>query len=425
MCSNVSMNLAHKIALNPTRRQERLLWEHVGYARFAANSAIADFCEGLVAREWRNDKTLRPRWNARKAELAPWATHLSQNAAKNAIRNVGKAISRWVDYRRALREGRPARYVGFPRWRKRGVHDSYQADNGRGTVIVQGRSARLPRIGWVKMREELRFAGDITTVVVSNDGIRWYVSIGVDTGTTPPPKRIGESVGIDMGVRTLATLSDGTVIENPKALTLALASLRRVDKAIARSKNTHGHNRQSNRREKLYGRRWRLHARVRHLRYDFQHKATTAITKRYARVGVETLNISGMIRNRRLSRAIADTGMSSFISMLQYKSELYGAELVRIDRWYASSKLCSGCGNRKADLALSVREYHCHVCGFVMDRDENAAKNIETEAARSADSLNGRRDEVRPGHRVPTAASVKRLLESPGLPVQLEHISAD
>ena len=188
MCSNVSMSLAHKIAMSPTRSQERLLWEHVGYARFAANSAIADFREGLDAGEWWNDKTLRLRWNACKAQIAPWAAHLSQNAAKNAIRNDGRAISRWGDCRRTLRERKPSRHVGFPRWRKRGVHDSYQADNGRGTVRVCGRSIRLPRLGCVKMREELRFAGDITTVVVSNDGIGWYVSIGVDTGTTPPPK---------------------------------------------------------------------------------------------------------------------------------------------------------------------------------------------------------------------------------------------
>ena len=158
------------------------------------------------------------------------------------------------------------------------------------------------------MREELRFAGEITTVVVSNDGIRWYVSIGVDTGVVAPPKRTGESVGIDLGVRTLATLSDGTVVGNSKVLTLALASLRRVDKAIARSRNTYGHNRQSNRRNRLHRRRRRLHARARRLRHDFQHKATTAIAKRYARIGVETLNVSGMICNRRLSRAIADAG---------------------------------------------------------------------------------------------------------------------
>ena len=417
--------LAHKIALNPTRRQERLLWEHVGYARFAANRAIEDFREGLADGEWRNDKTLRPRWNASKAELAPWAAHLSQNAAKNAIRNVGKAVSRWGEYRRAQREGRPARYVGFPRWRKRGVHDSYQADNGRGTVRVCGRSVRLPRIGRVKMREELRFEGEITTVVVSNDGIRWYAAIGVDTKTAPPPKRQGDAVGIDMGVRTLASLSDGTTFENPRVLTSALSALRRVDKAIARSRNTHGHNRRSVRRQRMYERRRRLHARVTHLRHDFQHKATTAIAKRYARIGVETLNISGMMRNHRLSRAVADAGMGSFISMLEYKSELHGAEIAKIDRWYASSKVCSGCGNRKAELSLSMREYRCHMCGLVMDRDENAARNIETEAARSADSLNGRGDEVRPGHIVPSAAAVKRLLELSGLPARLERISAD
>ncbi len=419
------MNLAHKIALTPTRSQERLLWEHVGYARFAANRAIEDFQEGLADGEWRNDKVLRPRWNSRKAELAPWAAHLSQNAAKNAIRNVGRAISGWGDYRRALRECRPARYVGFPRWRKRGVHDSYQADNGRGTVRVRGRSVRLPRIGWVKMREDLRFAGEITTVVVRNDGIRWYVSIGVDTGAASPPKRTGESVGIDMGMRTLATLSDGSIVENPKVLVSALSALRRVNKAIARSRNNHGRNRRSNRREKLHRRRRRLHARVSHLRHDFQHKATTAIVKRYARIGVETLNISGMVRNRRLSRAVADAGMGSFISMLQYKSELYGAEVIRIDRWYPSSKVCSGCGNRKSELSLSMRKYRCHECGLVMDRDENAARNIKTEAARSADSLNGtwRRDKTRT--RSATGGVCEASIGIIWPAVRLEHISAD
>ena len=332
--------------------------ERVGYARFAANRAIEDFREGLADGEWMNDKTLRPHWNARKAELAPWATHLSQNAAKNAIRNVGKAYIQ-VGRAQACSERRQTCAIHrLPRWRKRGVHDSYQADNGRATVQVCGRSVRLPRIGRVKMREGLRFKGEITTVVVSNDGSRWYAAIGVDTKTVPPPKRQGEAVGIDMGVRTLATLSDGTVIENPRALASALSALRRVDKAIGRSRNTHGHNRRSARRQRMYERRRRVHARVTHLRNDFQHKATTAIAKRYARIGVETLNISGMMRNRRLSRAVADAGMGSFISMLEYKSELHGAEIVRIDRWYASSKVCSGCGNRKAVLSSCAARYN-------------------------------------------------------------------
>ena len=172
---------------------------------------------------------------------------------------------------------------------------------------------------------------------------------------------------------------------------------------------------------------------MKHLMHDFQHKATTAIAKRYAWLGVETLNISGMIRNRRLSRAVADAGMSSFISMLAYKSELYGTEIVRIDRWYASSRVCSGCGNRKVKLALSTREYRCYLCGLVMDRDENAARNIETEAARSADSVNGRRDAIGPGlkaattcsTRVPSGSVSEASLELPGLPARSVHISAD
>ena len=125
-------------------------------------------------------------------------------------------------------------------------------------------------------------------------------------------------MGIDMGVRTLATLSDGTAIENPRALASALSALRRVDKAIARSWNTHGRNRRLARRQRMYERRRRVHARVSHLRNDLQHRATTAIAKRYAHIGVETLNISGMMRNRRLSRAISDAGMGNFISMLEY-----------------------------------------------------------------------------------------------------------
>ena len=172
---------------------------------------------------------------------------------------------------------------------------------------------------------------------------------------------------------------------------------------------------------------------MKHLMHDFQHKATTAIAKRYARIGFETLNVSDMIRNRRLSRAVADAGMSSFISMLQYKSELYGTEIIRVDRWYARSRVCSGCGNRKAGLALSTREYRCYLCGLVMDRDENAARNIETEAARSAASVNGRRDAIRPGlkaattcsTRVPSGSVGEASLELPGLPVRLEHIGAD
>ena len=202
------------------------------------------------------------------------------------------------EYRRGQREGRPAWYAGFPRWRKRRVHDSYQADNGRGNVGVAGWLARLPRVGWLRMRDTLRFSGEPIIVVVANDGIRRYVTIGVYTGRAGSPKRDGEAIGFYMEVRTLATLSDGTVEENPRALASALLALRRADRAIARSRNTCGHSRSPNRRNRLYTRRRRLQVRIAYLRHDFQHKATTAIAKRYARIGVETLNVSGMMRTQ-------------------------------------------------------------------------------------------------------------------------------
>ena len=325
------------------------------------------------------------------------------------------------EYRRGQREGRPAWYAGFPRWRKRGVHDSYQVDNGRGNVGVAGWLARLPRVGWLRMRDTLRFSGEPIIVVVANDGIRRYVTIGVYTGRAGSPKRDGEAIGFYMEVRTLATLSDGTVEENPRALASALLALRRADRAIARSRNTCGHSRSPNRRNRLYTRRRRLQVRIAYLRHDFQHKATTAIANRYARIGVETLNVSGMMRNRRLSRGVADADMGSFITMVEYKSELYGAELIWVDRWYASSNVRSGCGSLKA----AMRDYRYHACGLVMDRDEHAAVNIVNEVARSADSRNGRGNTVSPGWTTSPAMSVKRRLGHPGRPVRFEHVRAD
>ena len=175
----------------------------------------------------------------------------------------------------------------------------------------------------------------------------------------------------------MAVCSDGTHVENPRALTRGLNRLRRVDKAIARSRKVHVRSSHSNRRERLYTRRRRIHARVVNVRSDHHHKATTAIAKSAGRVVVETLNVSGMMHNRRLSKAIADAGMSGFLSKLAYKCLWYGAEFVKTDRWFASSKLCSHCGWKKDDLALSDREWWCCGCGALNDRDFNAAMNLE------------------------------------------------
>ena len=205
----------------------------------------------------------------------------------------------------------------------------------------------------------------------------------------------GPTIGVDVGVVTMATCSDGTTVDNPKALANGLKQLRRLDKAIARSRNVHGKSNFSNRRERLYAKRRRLHARVVNVRNDHHHQATTAIAKSAGRVVVETLNVAGMVKNRRLARAIADAGMSGFLAKLEYKCGWYGAEYVQADRWFASSKLCAHCGWKNDDLTLSDREWRCGGCGVLNDRDFNAAQNLEQWPGLSF-PVAGRGDRVRP-----------------------------
>ena len=242
---------------------------------------------------------------------------------------------------------------------------------------VDGKAVMLPKIGRVQMVEHLRFRGSIREVTVNRTAGVWFASFCIEDGQPVPAVKDGPTIGVDVGVGTLAVCSNGMQVENPRALKSALRGLRRVDKAIARSRSVHGRSNPSNRRERLYSRRRRVHARVVSVRNDNHHKATAAIAKCAGRVVVETLNVSGMVRNRSLSRAIADAGMSGFLAKLEYKCAWYGAEFVRADRWFPSSKLCARCGWHKGDLGLSERQWRCGGCGSVNDRDANAALNLE------------------------------------------------
>ncbi len=392
----VVMKRSHRIALKPTPEQEALFNQHAGYARFAYNWALGEFKAGLEVGEWLTERTLRPRWNRVKGMIAPWGSELSQNAAKYAIIDLGQAAEGWGKYCRKVKTGqRPGRRVGFPRFKRRKHERGFRADNGPDTVRVDDKVAILPKIGPVQMVERLRFAGSIREVTVNRTAGTWFASFCVEDGQEAPPVKEGPTIGVDVGVGTMATCSDGTTVDNPKVLTDALGRLRRLDKAIARSRNVHGKSNSSNRRERLYAKRRRVHARVVNVRNDNHHKATTAIAKSAGRVVVETLNVAGMIRNRRLARAIADAGMSGFLSKLEYKCVWYGAEYVKADRWFASSKLCAHCGWKNDDLTLSDREWWCGGCGVLNDRDANAARNLEQWPGLSFPA-SGRGDRVRP-----------------------------
>ena len=368
---------SHRVALRPTPEQESLFLQHAGFVRFAYNWAVGEFKAGLHMGEWLTERTLRPRWNLVKTIIAPWARALSQNAAKYAIIDLGQASSNWGEYRRSLKRGIRCRRVGFPRFKRRRHEQGFRADNGPATVRVDGKVVILPRIGRVAMVEWLRFVGRICEVTVSRTAGRWFASFSIDTGEPVTPVKDGPTIGVDVGIAKLAVCSDGTVVENPKALGTVLARLRKVDKSIARSRKVHGRNQYSNRRERLYAMRRRLHARAVNVRNDTHHKATTMIAKLAGRVVIEDLNVSGMMRNRRLARALGDAGMAGFLGKLVYKCRWYGAEVIEVSRWFPSSRLCSGCGYKNDDLTLSERHWSCAGCGALNERDLNAALNLE------------------------------------------------
>jgi putative transposase len=274
-----------------------------------------------------------------------------------------------------------------------------------------GRTVTLPRIGTLCTHESTRKLGRrlengtarILSASVTRTAQRWFVSFTVEVDRVMPERHAspGSAIGVDLGVRTLLTGMDDTEaivsVNGPKALGSSLRKLRRASGAHSRKKEG-GAN-----RRKHADRLARIHARVANVRADALHKATTDLAARYETIVGEDLNVTGMLANRRLARAVADQGFGQARRMLGYKTTQNGGRLVVADRWYPSSKTCSACGRRKPSLTLAERTFTCEACGLVLDRDVNAARNLRDLAASGAERLNACGGTVRPDHtgRVP------------------------
>ena len=378
------MTVTHRIALDPNDRQETLLRQHAGWARFAWNWGVAEARRALDAGEKSatSHYRLRPAFNRVKRHLAPWSATLSQNPAKYTLIDLAGTWDRfWRECREAKRCGRKVRrQYRPPRFhsRKRGM--AFRADNGPDTVRCAGRTIHLPKIGTVRTREACRFTGPVRECTVKHDGIRWQAAVVCETAA-PDAKAAGVVAGVDVGLRRLATVHDGAAaltVENPRPLKRALTKLRSVNRRVARSRTIHGRNRRSNRRERLYAERRRLYRRVTNLRLDTMHKATTAIAKRSRLVCIESLHVAGWLQNRRLSRATADASPARFLSLLKWKCRREGVRLVETGPFYPSSKTCSACGAVNADLRLD-ETWRCPACGAMHHRDDNAALNLRRQ----------------------------------------------
>ena len=354
-----------QIELNPNNKQSTCMSQHCGYARVAFNFALSSFKVGLDQDDWRSYVDIKREFNAVKYDKFHWCSDLSQNASKNAIHNLGDAVTRW-------KKGQNK----FPVYKNRSGKCSYQADNGEGTVDVYKKRINLPKIGWIRMREALRYTGEITKVVVSKHNDTWYVSITVrrlDSNNYQHQPLLFDDkppIGIDVGINTLATCSDRTTFENPRPL-------KRYERKLARA------NRRLSRRQKG-SQNWHkakriltsVHARIGNIREDAHHQATIRIVRKAAAIGIETLKITNMLKNRKLAKALSDSALGGFLTKLKYKAARRGIPITEAPQFFASSKTCSNCGHKKADLALSERTYHCSECGFDCDRDLNAAINL-------------------------------------------------
>jgi putative transposase len=291
--------------------------------------------------------------------------------------------------------------MGFPRRKnKRHARVACRFTTGQIKVLPDRKHVQLPRIGVLKTHESTRKlarrleqgSARILAATISRRADRWFVSFTVEVERVIPTRNGRASVvGVDVGVGHLAVLSTGEVIPNTRALEGSLRKLRRLNRELARRQP------RSRRRSRTRRRLARIHAGAANVRHDALHKLTTALATQHGTVVVEQLNVAGMVRNRRLARAIADTGMAELRRQLAYKATWYGCRLVVADRFYPSSKTCSACGWVKAKLTLTERTFCCEACGLVMDRDLNAARNLaklvqdvarsgwETQTARGAD----------------------------------------
>ena len=375
---------AVKVALDPSPAQERLLLSHAGAARFAFNAGLAHVKAGIDAGakpEWSYYALVRW-WNANKDALAvnadgtPWWRANSKEAANTGLRSLASALSNWAKSRRGVRKGRR---MGFPRFKAKDHATPRFAYTTGAFGLIQGdpKGLKLPRIGRVHCMENIaeRVNGArVLRMTVSQRAGRWFAALTIerDDQASQAVRRapMGGAVGVNLGVKTLATLSDGTVIENPRYLRKSERRLKRAQKALSRK--VKGSKRCANARAKVA----RLHAHVANQRSDAIHKATTWLARTYSDVSVEDLNAAGMVKNHRLAKAVSDAAFGEFRRQLEYKTARTGATLHVIDRWYPSSKTCSACGAVKAKLSLSERVYRCDACGLVMDRDLNAAVNI-------------------------------------------------
>jgi putative transposase len=381
---------AYKTELALNHAQVTACKQHAGAARWAYNWGLARKQD-----EYRRTGTtpsaidLHRDLNALKTTDVPWMYAVSKCAPQEALRNLDRAFAHFFRRVQLKREGKHRGKLGYPqrKSKKRGPGSFRLA----GSIVVFPDAIQLPRLGRLRLKERgylppADTEAKILSATVSEHAGHWYVSLLVEQERTVPVNT-GAVVGLDLGVKTLATLSDGTVIPNPRPLKRRLKKLKRLHRAVSRKVKG------SKNRRKAARRLARLYRTVSNQRQDTLQQLSTQLARTKSVVVIENLNVAGMLKNHHLAQAIADVGFAEFRRQLRYKAEWYGSRVVLADRWEPSSKTCSGCGWYDETLELADRVFHCRnphrpECSLVLDRDLNAAINLAKLAGSSSESRN-------------------------------------
>jgi len=363
--------LSHRIRLDLNNVQASWFNRCAGAARFVYNFGLARWQELYKAGEKTSWQNINAELNARKTVEFPWLRELPWKIPNTALSDLGQAFSNF--FRRVKAGQKP----GYPKFKKRGRCRESFCIEGR-VVTFDERKVKLPKLGWVRTREALRFPGKVLSVRFTKQAGHWYASaqVEIDESRWSYSHRCETqaAVGVDLGVVDLAVLSDGTKVPAPRILRRLEGNLRMLNKQLHR-RTKGGKN-----RFKTQQRLARLHARIANIRRDVIHKLTARLVCDYAYIGIENLNIKGMMSNSRLSKSVADASMGEVSRQLLYKAPLAGSSIVVADRWYPSSKTCSDCGHTVKSLPLEIRSWVCPFCGVVHDRDINAAINLRNMA---------------------------------------------
>lgn len=395
------ITISHKIELVPNNKQKSYFRKAFGCARLAYNWGLAEWQRRYKEGDKVDAYGLKKAFNAMKKEEFPFVVEVTKYATQQPFINLGKAFKKFFD---DLKKG----IVSYPRFKRKKDNEGSFYIGGDAVSLSdinlnsknfkniphnekqKRQYLKVPNLGWVKMTERLRFIGKVNSVVISQQGNKYFASFSVQI-TEEEYKRTHPKVfsdkanrkaGIDLGIKSALILSDGVAIDNPKPLKNNLRKIKRISRQL--DKRVHVRNKQerlegkkkSNNYRKLSVRLSNAQRKVANIRRDFTQKVTTILTTHYTHIALEDLNVKGMMRNHRLAQSVSDVAFGVLRRQIEYKSLLNGIKVLKADRFYPSSKTCSRCGHVKQDLKLSDRTYYCSNCGAVIDRDYNASLNL-------------------------------------------------